>query len=404
MNILSRRPVYSIPLLEPAMQPVPPNEPSRPAPEAAARRPGRLGTPVLLVALAAAALGLTAWKRADLHAQEAADQVQYEPTESVTFGVATPREHVDTTTSIGTVRALRSVVLQNELSGTVREVALVPGHVVEEGALLVALDVSVEEAELAAQEARAALAETLLGRTQRASQKSGASEADVDRARAELDIARAEVARTRAVIERKTIRAPFRARVGLADVHPGQYLTEGSVLTTLQGLDEAVHVDFSVPQRVAAGLREGERVEVTATGHVGPLSATIVALDARIDPATRNALVRARIDDADAAPAPGSSARMSVPVGEPRSVLTVSVLALRKGPSGDHVFVVEPDAQGRPRAHLRSVVGGSVLGDEVVIESGLSAGEQVVASGSFKLQDGALVTAAEAAPAQISAP
>ena len=386
------------------MQPSPPNDLPRPAPEAAPARRSRLGTPLLLVALAAAGLGLTAWKRADLHAQEEASQVHYEPTESVTFGVATPREHVDTTTSIGTVRALRSVVLQNELSGTVREVALDPGHVVEEGALLVALDVSVEEAELAAQQARAALAETLLGRMQRASQKSGASEADVDRAKAELDVARAEVARTQAVIERKTIRAPFRARVGLADVHPGQYLTEGSVLTTLQGLDEAVHIDFSVPQRVAAGLSEGERVEVSAAGHAGPLAATIVALDARIDPATRNALVRARLDDLDAALAPGTSARMSVPVGEVRSVLAVPVLALRKGPSGDHVFVVEPDAQGHPRAHLRNVVGGSVLGDEVVIESGLAAGEQVVASGSFKLRDGALVADAHAAPAQVSAP
>jgi len=369
------------------------------------RTSGRLGSALLIAAVIAAGAGLAAWKSADLHAQDEKSKVHYEPTETVTFGVATAREHVDTTTSIGTVRALRSVVLQNELSGTVREVQLAPGQIVEQGALLVALDVSVEEAELAAQEARAALAETLLGRMERASQKAGASEADVDRAKAELDVARAEVARTKAVIERKTIRAPFRARVGLADLHPGQYLTEGSVLTTLQGLDEAVHIDFSVPQSVAAGLREGERVEVTAAGHPEPLSATIVALDARIDPATRNALVRARIDDLEAAPAPGTSARMSVPIGAPRNVLTVPVNSLRKGPGGDHVFVVETDAEGHERAHARNVVAGTVLGEEVVIESGLAEGDRVVASGSFKLRDGVLVAApasSELAPAAAS--
>jgi membrane fusion protein, multidrug efflux system len=395
------------------MQPIPPSEqrpqselrsPHEPAQAEASRARGRLGSALLLAAVVAAGAGLAAWKSADLHAQEQASQVHYEPTEVVTFGVATAREHVDTTTSIGTVRALRSVVLQNEISGTVREVQLVAGQVVEEGALLVALDVSVEEAELAAQQARAVLAETLLGRMERASQKSGASEADVDRAKAELDVARAEVARTQAVIDRKTIRAPFRARVGLADLHPGQYLNEGSVLTTLQGLDEAVHIDFSVPQSVAAGLREGERVEVTSAGHPEPLSATIVALDARIDPATRNALVRARIDDFEAAPAPGTSARMSVPIGAPRTVLTVPVSALRKGPAGDHVFVVEPDAEGHQRAHVRNVVAGTMLGEEVVIESGISAGEQVVASGSFKLRDGVLVAAPAAAePTQAAA-
>ena len=80
----------------------------------------------------------------------------------------------------------------------------------------------------------------------------------MDRARAERDVALAQIARTKAIIARKTIRAPFRARVGIADVHPGQYLNEGTQLTTLQGVDDAAHVDFTVAQQVAAGLREGE--------------------------------------------------------------------------------------------------------------------------------------------------
>jgi membrane fusion protein (multidrug efflux system) len=40
------------------------------------------------------------------------------------------------------------------------------------------------------------------------------------------------------------------------------------------------------------------------------------------------------------------------------------------------------------------VQGGAILGDEVVIESGLAAGEQVAASGSFKLREGVLVAVA----------
>jgi membrane fusion protein (multidrug efflux system) len=73
-------------------------------------------------------------------------------------------------------------------------------------------------------------------------------------------------------------------------------------------------------------------------------------------------------------------------------VVTVPVSALRKGPAGDHVFVVAADDQEHLRAHLRRVESGAVLGDEVVIEAGLAAGEQVAASGSFKLREGVLVT------------
>ena len=55
-----------------------------------------------------------------------------------------------TTTAIGTVVALRSITLRNELAGTVRETALEPGQIVEPGTVLVALDVSVEKADLQA--------------------------------------------------------------------------------------------------------------------------------------------------------------------------------------------------------------------------------------------------------------
>jgi membrane fusion protein (multidrug efflux system) len=218
----------------------------------------------------------------------------------------------------------------------------------------------------------------------------------VDRARAERDVARAEIERIRAVIERKTIRAPFRARVGLVDLHPGQYLEQGSVLTTLQGVEEAVHVDFAVAQEVAAELAPGQGVRVQPGGGAAPLAATIVAVDARVDPATRNALVRARIEDAAAAPAPGSSVRVLVPVGAPVAAVAVPVTALRRGPEGDHVFVVAAAPDGRPRARARAVRAGAAGEEEVLILEGLEAGETVAASGSFKLRDGTLVSIAAA--------
>jgi membrane fusion protein (multidrug efflux system) len=204
--------------------------------------------------------------------------------------------------------------------------------------------------------------------------------------------------RTKAMIARKVIRAPFRARIGLSDLHPGQYLVEGAVLTTLQGVDEAAHVDFTVTQNVAEGLREGDTVEVIALNKDAPVSATIIALDARVDRATRNANIRAKVADAKLVPSPGASVQVRVPVGGPRKVVAIPVSALRRGPEGDHVFVVVPDKEGKPRASMRLVKGGAVLGDEVIVESGLAPGEPVAASGSFKLREGVLVADAGQAP------
>jgi len=339
-----------------------------------------------------AGAGLAVSKHASLRQEEVASANQPEPMESVTAAVARELEYRGTTSSIGTVLALRSITLRNEVPGKVDQVRLTPGQVVEAGTLLVALDVAVEEAELRALAAQADLAEVMLERAQNLHRQGIVPETELDRARAERDVALAQIARTRAIIARKTIRAPFRARVGIADVHPGQYLDEGTELTTLQGVDDAAHVEFAVPQRVAGGLRPGERVQVFAAGAESPVPARIVAIDARVDPTTRNAKVRARIV-ADA-PSPGASVRVEVPVGPPRRVVAVPASALRKGPDGDHLFVLAPQGESRARAQLRRVRSGAILGDEVVIHEGLSPGERVAASGSFKLREAVLVAIA----------
>ncbi len=355
---------------------------------------GWIGSTLLLGVVLSTGAALAAWKYSALEKSEAAAASQPEPTEVITTAFAGERQHRNTITSIGTVLALRSVTLRNELAGTVREVRLTPGRIVEQGTLLVALDVSVEEAELEAQQAQAALAKTTLDRLETLRQHLATSQEEVDQARAERQIALAQMARTRAIIARKMIRAPFRARVGLADVHPGQYLNEGTQLTTLQGVAEAAHVDFTVPQRVAAGLGPGDSVGVFVGGEASPIAARIVALDARVDTTTRNAVVRARLVSAAAAPAPGASVRVLVPVGGASETVVVPVNALRKGPGGDHVFVVEPDQEGKTRAHVRRVRSGSMIGDEVLILEGLAAGERVATSGSFKLREGVLVAVA----------
>src|SRR5438067_11264727 len=125
---------------------------------------GWTGSAVLLGTLALTAGSLVAWKHASVRKADAAAARQPEPIESVTLAVARERQYRPTTTSVGTILALNSITLRNELAGTVRQVALAPGQIVETGAVLVALDVSVEEAELQAEQAPADLAATSLAR------------------------------------------------------------------------------------------------------------------------------------------------------------------------------------------------------------------------------------------------
>ena len=114
--------------------------------------------------------------------------------------------------------------------------------------------------------------------------------------------------------------------------------------------------------------------------------------------------MRAKVDNAAASahavPAPGASVRVRVPAGPPAKAVAVPASAVRKGPGGDHVFVVAPDKDNKPRARVRPVRSGPVLGDDVLVYAGLAAGETVAASGSFKLRDEVLVAMAPPAPVQ----
>jgi membrane fusion protein, multidrug efflux system len=348
---------------------------------------------VLLGGLILVGVALAAWKKDAAAKANAAAASQPEPVESIIVATAEPRAHRRSTTAIGTIVATRSITLRNELPGTVKEVKLVPGQIVEAGTVLVAQDVSVEEAELQANEAQAALAETLLARMERAVQNRATSQIELDRARAERDVAQAQIARAKAIIARKTIRAPFRARVGLADVHPGQYLEAGTLLSTLQGVDEQAYVDFTVTQQVGQSLRAGQEIEIFTSKEAPSFTGKITAIDSRADALTRNTWVRAVIGNSEVMPPPGASVRVRVPVGDEIQAVAVPVNALRKGPGGDHVFVVATQ-DGKTRAQTRIVQTGPMLGDEILILSGLKAGDQVAASGSFKLREGVQVAIA----------
>ena len=255
----------------------------------------RVGSLVLAVTLLATGTVLAAWKHNRLAAERSSTQP--EPVEAVTVATATPREHRETTTAIGTVLALRSITLGNELAGTVRHVSLTPGAIVEAGTVLVALDISVEAADLrgAPGAGRAGPDHPPPARVPPSSTRPSPRPRSIRRG-PQRDVALAQVARLKAVIASKTIRAPFRARVGIADVHPGQYLNEGTQLTTLQGVERGATWTSPSPSASPRLWRMGDDGGDRHRRRWRSRSPRrIVAIDARVDPATRNAMVRARI-------------------------------------------------------------------------------------------------------------
>lgn len=309
--------------------------------------------------------------------------------------------------SVGTVAALQGTQVSAEADGVVRAIHFEAGAFVEAGAVLVTLDDEVEQAQLRAAEAAADLARLSFERAQRLIERRVISQADFEEADASRKQAAAEVDNIRAVIAKKAVRAPFSGKVGIRRVSVGDFLSKGAPIVSLQSIDP-VYVEFSVPQRRLAALREGLVVTATADAHAGEkFTGEITALEPHVDAATRNMRVQATFENDHGALKPGMFVAVEVALGAPQTVQVIPATAVVHAQQGDSVFVIEPaaDAADALVVKQRPVTLGERRGDFVVVENGARAGERVVATGVFKLREGMSVVVDNAtAPAFVLSP
>ncbi len=354
---------------------------------------------VVVSGIAGVAGGLGFYKYGQIQNAIAAAAVLPEPQETVETVRVRRGEWTATAKAVGTVVALRQVEIRNELAGTVVEVGFSSGDIVETGQLLVRLDTRQEEASLSAAQAEAEMARLTFERRQKLRSSNTISAQDLDTARQEFEATKARALNLQVGIEKKTITAPFRARVGLTDLQPGAYLDAGTSIATLQGVDADAFVDFALPQDNAAAIRPGSSVTLSAPQIPGgTASVAIIAEDASIDGANRTVRFRALAKGLGGALRPGGFVDVIAAVAPPQASLFVPLTAVRRAPYGQLVYVLTEE-QGRLRARQRIIKTGPVQGDEIAVVEGLAEGDLIAAAGSFKLREGLLVRAGGGAAA-----
>ncbi len=361
--------------------------------EVRATKPTRRGSRIWIVLgsmlVVAATLGILAglawWKYKEIEAGMNTPPPPEHPT-TVGMEVSQTITWRNSTTSIGTILAPRSITVNNELPGTVLEVRLEPGSVVDVGNVLLRQDISVEDAQLKSAVAREAFTHSTLTRNEQLAETNAVTKLELEDFRSQWIQSQAQVEELKAVIARKTIKAPFRGRVGLSDIHEGQYLGAGSMITTLQSIEDHLLVDFMLPQGVDNQIQPGDMVTVVSSGN--QLKAKVVALDAQADRSTRNVRIRATLYNPPERLSPGDSVQVHIEYGDPLTLPSVPAESVRRSPQGAFVFVAEMDKEGNLRAAMRPIMPGTSVGRSIGIAAGLKQGELVVVDGSFKLKDG----------------
>ncbi len=316
--------------------------------------------------------------------------------------------------AIGTVSAYSTVALRSQVDGQLAEVHFREGQEVARGDLLFVLDqrpfqaaLREAEAKLTRDRATATQAESEAGRFERLHKDGIVSADEFEQARTRAESAKATAVADEAAVETAriqlqycTIYAPLGGRVGALLVHEGNVVKARDTTLAVINQIRPAYVEFAVPHKELPRIRERMAagpmaVEATVTGHDEPASGTLSFVDNAVDTTTGTVRLKAEFPNEHEVLWPGAFVNVALHVTTMTGALVVPARAVQAGQGGRYAYVVTADGTVQPR----TVELGPAVGDDVVIASGLAAGEQVVTDGQLRLAPGSHVVTDEAAAA-----
>ncbi len=297
-----------------------------------------------------------------------------------------------TVTATGTIEPIRTVTINSQLAGAVRQVAVEEGDAVRQGTLLARIDSRELEAQLASAEANLEVASRARERAERLRDEEIITVAEYERDVAADAAARATRDQLRTRIGYATVRAPIAGVVLSKTVEMGNIVGAQTELFTIGDVSSLV-VRLPISELDVTALDEGDVVALTLDALPGrSLPGRIRRIFPAGDPTTRLVPVEVVLTGAAAREArPGFLARVTFELDPRTGVLMVPAGALVDDAGGSAAFLIR---QGR--AARRPVERGGIYQGRVEITRGLAAGDTVAVAGATTLRDGAQVRIVDA--------
>lgn len=310
--------------------------------------------------------------------------------------------------AVGTVQALNTVTIRPQIDGRLMRLSFTEGQDVRKDDVIAEIDPALYRAQFeqavakkAQDEANLANARIDLQRYQKlvagkflSQQQYSAQQALVQQLEAQVRSDQAAIDSAQTTLEYATIRSPINGRAGIRLVDVGNLLRASDqtgivVITQLK----PIFVVFTLPQQALATVQTAQMKGETKVLALGPDNASVIGrgrlavIDNQIDQLTGTVRLKAEFSNDDMALWPGQFVNVRLMTDTIRNAVVAPSPAVQRGPNGAFVYVLDNESKAR----MRPVTTGRQDETQVVLTSGISPGETVIASGFSRLSDGGKV-------------
>jgi multidrug efflux system membrane fusion protein len=311
--------------------------------------------------------------------------------------------------AVGTVEPEHSVQIRAQVSGVLKSVEFREGEKVKAGQTLFQIDPATYEAQykqaLAQLERDKAQLENARAQQQRLEpllKREFITRQEYDVAVTSAKSLEATVAADQAAAEQARIQlsyariaAPISGRTGALAVKPGNLVQAaggGVPLVTINMMDPIL-VSFSIPERQLDDIRKYQsdrqmRIEILPDRNAPPAAeGKLVFVDNTVTPQTGTVLLKTRVPNAKEVIWPGQFVNVRIVLTIEPEAVVVPEAAVQPGQDGSFVYLIDENN----KVNIQPVKVSRQLSGEVVIASGLKAGDRVVTEIPQALQAGATV-------------
>lgn len=288
--------------------------------------------------------------------------------------IAQPASISETIEANGTVIANETVELHPEVVGRLTYLNIPEGKWVAQGTVLA----RVNDADLVAQvmksKVQLELAKANEQRLSKLLDIQGVNQADYDAAVNQVGSLQSDIAYNTALIDKTIIRAPFSGVLGLRQVSPGAYVTNNTIIATLQQTNKT-KIDFTLPEEYGSVVTVGNKVDVEIDKANGTkVKATIIAVEPQVNQQTRNLIARAILDKGNGNP--GAFVKVYVTANQNKNAILIPTNAIIPGDQSDQVILVK-----NGNAVMADIQTGSRQASTAEVTKGINQGDTIIVTG-----------------------